>query len=167
MFEYCCEPFTVVGTISFNLQSWYNRFYYGLINGIIMKWTYAVMQAGSSTSNSKLLWHCDSKLMRVKTYRLLLFLDFVTRMRVSVVTAMRSRRIMTPHTVPVMIISKSELDWDEVRLGSWLEVGSSPVVTKEAVDVENSLPVAPSGTVVPSTPACINITCAFWGDAMH
>ena len=61
------------------------------------------------------------------------------------VTAMRRSRIMMPHIVPVMIISMSEPD-PETRVGS--EV--LPMVT-EAVELENSLPVAPSGKVVLST----------------
>jgi hypothetical protein len=39
-----------------------------------------------------------------------LLLDFMMKASVSMVTAMRRRRITMPHTVPVMIISISELD---------------------------------------------------------
>ena len=50
-----------------------------------------------------------------------------------------------PHTVPVMIISVSELD-PETRVDSGVLL-----VATEAVELENSLPVAPSGKVVLST----------------
>ena len=101
----------------------------------------------------------------LETY-FLLFLDFVTRMSVSMITAVRSSRITKPHIVPVMIISMSEPEF-ETRIDSavsWLEVislsvGVLPVAT-EAIELdENSLPVAPSGEVVLSTrdpPVCIN-----------
>ena len=83
---------------------------------------------------------------------LLLFWDFVNRMSINMITAVSSSRIMTPHTIPTIIIVLSEsLGCFGIRLGpsvSFLGGFSLSVevlsVATEAVEVDdNSLPVAP------------------------